>query len=414
MVEIQSRNDKVFCRVWVDEQTHIGFVAKMAAMQRTGVHAMLSIYINDDLLGYGRLNVDSAEQRTRLVNRAHGQMSPTMRELYPAPRMQHDADLFCSGLWNAHTSQFTGQLYPGDPSYRPRYYASPLVLEGGGTIVYAPGGSGKSLLAMTLACSIEYGIESIWAEIHSLPILYVNLERDIRLMQSRLAQINRCLGADEYTALRFLHARGKSLLDVHAGIERTVERDGIGVVVVDSISRTGIGDLNDNQSANTIIDILNGMCPTWLAIAHTSKSDRDQIFGSVHFSNGADITIRLTHQERNGLLGMRLKQTKTNDVGKSPDQWLAYEFDGHRLTGIRRSSREEFPDLDRGPRHRSAHEDVAGHLSEHPRSTVKQIGEALSLPESTVRKVLYSDPNRFAKAPGDKRPVEWALNGADS
>ena len=412
MVEMKADQERVYTQISdIDPdnpRTKITIAADFIGMQRTGTHARVSIYVNQELLAYSRLNADGADQRTRLANSAHRQLSERMQSLYPQARMRHELDLFCSQLWNTYTGTVMAELEAGDPDYEPTYYAKPLVLEGGGTVLFAPGGSGKSFLAMTLACSIEYGHSELWEDIQSYPTLYINLERDPRLMRRRLSQVNVCLGADPRTPLRFLHARGRSLADVRAGIQRTVDEHGIGLIVVDSISRTGQGDLNDNETANAIIDSLNGICPTWVAIAHTSKANKHDIFGSTHFTNGADLTVRLTHVEEPNKLGMRLKQMKTNDVGKSPDTWLAYEFEGNRLTKIRPSSSREFPDL---ADEQTPAERVAEYLASEGATTVRDICVDLDLSETTVRSVLRAktDKHKFTRVSGSEKGGMYAL-----
>ena len=406
-MKIELDGDRIHTSVELDGDVRISYLAENVAMQRTGVHAKVSVYVEKDLLAFGRMNTDNNDQRVRLSNRAHKQLGSRVQEAYPIARANHDLDLFCARLWDAYTEQYVAEFSEGDPDYQPTYYARPLVLEGGGTIVFAPGGSGKSFLAMTLACSIEYGHEEVWPGIHCYPVLYVNLERDPRLMRRRLAHVNVCLGADARTPLRFLHARGRSLTDIKDGIARTVEEQAIGVVVVDSISRTGIGNLNDNEPANAIIDTLNHLCPTWFAVAHTAKANRNEVFGSAHFENGADITVRLTHQERDGTLGMRLKQMKTNDVGKDPDQWLAFDFADTRLTGIRPATKEEFPDLQESEK---AEERIHDYLAQQGSATVSDISREFDIADGTVRKLLNADKDRFTRLAGtDQRAGVWAL-----
>ena len=350
--------------------------------------------------------MDSSEQRIRLSNRACKQMGPQAQAAYPTPKANHDIDMFAAQLWEVHTGRFIAEYNEGDPHYRPKYYVRPLVLEGGGTIIFAPGGSGKSFLAMTVACSIEYGDDTIWEDIHSRPTLYVNLERDPRLLRRRLAQVNRCLGAQATRPLRFLHARGRSLVDIKASIQRTVEKDDLGLVVVDSISRLGAGNLNDNEPANGIIDTLNSLCPTWFAVGHTSKANKNEVFGSTHFANGADITVRLTHAETNGLLGIRLKQIKTNDVGKAPDEWLAYEFNGDGLSAIRRSSRNEFPAL---ADEDTPEERIDEYLVGQGSATVRSIALDTDLAEGIVRRFLSSGKDKYVRMAGTERAGVWAL-----
>jgi hypothetical protein len=154
---------------------------------------------------------------------------------------------------------------------------------------------------MLMAVSVDAGISSLW-RVERVPALIVNLERGAESLATRLGRVNRVLGLDGRRPLFMLNARGRSLQDVMPAAERFVRREGIGFVVLDSISRSGFGDLKEDRVANAIVDALNRLCPTWLAVAHTPRSDETHEFVSVHFQAGEDVGIRLTSQEANSAL----------------------------------------------------------------------------------------------------------------
>ena len=62
-------------------------------------------------------------------------------------------------------------------------------------------------------------------------------------LAQRLARVNEALGLDRARELAFLNARGQRLSDVIAGIAAYGERTDGAVVILDSISRAGMGDL---------------------------------------------------------------------------------------------------------------------------------------------------------------------------
>jgi hypothetical protein len=53
------------------------------------------------------------------------------------------------------------------------------------------------------------------------------------------------------------------------------------IVFFDSISRAGAGDLNENQPANQVMDMLSALAPTWLAVAHMTEQEggKSKVFG---------------------------------------------------------------------------------------------------------------------------------------
>jgi hypothetical protein len=142
-----------------------------------------------------------------------------------------------------------------------------------------------------------------------------------------------------------LNSRGQSLADVEDGIERAVDKYGIEVGFLDSISRAGYGDLIDNRVANQTIDIMNRLFPSWVGIAHSPRNDATHMFGSMHFEAGADIIIQLLTEMQPTKIGVGLKVVKANDMRRPDLGTLAYEFDDYGVTRIWRPTSSDFPEL---------------------------------------------------------------------
>jgi hypothetical protein len=184
-----------------------------------------------------------------------------------------------------------------------------------------------------------------------------------------------------------MNQRGKSLADIYESARREVQQYGVGHVCLDSISRAGAGDLNENQPVNRIMDLLNGLAPSWTGIAHAPRASDEHIFGGIHFDAGADVVVRVTAEEKGDqLLGVGLKITKANDVPKPDLEALALEFASYGLKACRRSSSSEFPGLDGdGP------SDLREMVYEH----VRALGVGTSATE--VAKELGVERSRVAK-----------------
>src|SRR5262249_42735377 len=131
-------------------------------------------------------------------------------------------------------------------------------------------------------------------------------------------------------------------------IQRYVERQGIEVIFLDSLSRAGLGDMNANDSVNRIVDRLNAF-PTWVALGHTPRADTTHVYGSQMFDAAADLTVRLqSEQEDDGPLGVGLDLDKRNDVAWHKMTITALEFDGLGLVNVRPAQPGEFPDVEAG------------------------------------------------------------------
>ena len=320
------------------------FQAEMIRLERTGVHARISISLDYRKLAWSLLNIERSEERTRLSNLAYG--SVQLQE-YTKDNLRHDLDIFCAGLWDYHVSSFTPQLVEGEETNEPPcFYLYPYIIEGGGSILFAPPGKGKSTTALLWAQSINTGTSKIW-KTQKAPTLYVNLERSAQSIKRRLADVNKALGLPAKQTLLILNARGKSLSNVAPAIRKTVEQCGVKVIIVDSMSRAGFGDLTENKPVNAIIDTLSELSPCWVALGHTPRASEDRIYGSVFFDAGADIVIQLRSQiSNNGTMGVGFEITKANDLPRYGQEVFAFEYKDWGLSEVRQAKPYEFPDIE--------------------------------------------------------------------
>jgi hypothetical protein len=226
----------------------------------------------------------------------------------------------------------------------------------------------------------------LWT-VRQQPVLFINLERGARSNARRLGRVNSVLGLPYERPLRTMNQRGKSLADIYESARREVREYGIGHVCLDSISRAGAGDLNENQPVNRIMDLLNGLAASWTGIAHAPRASDEHIFGGIHFDAGADVVVRVTAEEKGEqLLGVGLKITKANDVPKPDLEVLALEFASYGLKALRRSAVQEFPGLEG---------DGPGNLRELVYEHVRALGVGTSATE--VSRELGVDRTRVTK-----------------
>jgi hypothetical protein len=233
---------------------------------------------------------------------------------------------------------------PADPILDP-----PLLVEGGGTILYGPPGRGKSYTALAIAIAVDAGVAvGPLTPLRPGRALYINLERYRTSIARRLHALNCALGLPHSRPMLVINARGRTLLDLAPAIEMTIKEHRISLLVLDSLSRAGMGSLVEDMSANRVMDMLNSWEVTWLAIAHTPRADSSHVYGSIMLDAAADICIQAITQTADGRLGVGLKVTKANDIAMSSFPVLCYEFsrDGV-LTAIRAAHPREFADIDR-------------------------------------------------------------------
>ena len=235
-----------------------GLRAQNIRRMPTGVHANLELTLNKVILSWGYLNVERDEDRVRLANSTYRMLGEADQGAYPKEYLKHDLDLFCRELWPAFVAQHRAErMFVSSEPPPLGFLLQPYILEDAGTIAFAPPGQGKSYLGLIWAVSIDAGISSLW-HVKQAPTYYVNLERSRSSLERRLYYVNMALGLPVERELWILNARGKNLAEVEAAIRQDVQEHGIQAIVVDSLSRAGVGDMNDNGPMNRAMDILNG------------------------------------------------------------------------------------------------------------------------------------------------------------
>lgn len=415
MSEYERQGEALLRAVPVNEKVALLLRAADIHRERTGVHARLEIAANGVVLAWGVINTDRDEDRVRLSNSAGRQLNGNgSGELYPAAYLKKDVDDFCRGLWQAEIGRFDPQLMTGLPAAPPDCVLHPFILRGGGTVLFGPPGRGKSWITYLWAVSLDAGISTLWT-VEQTRVLLINLERSADSVRRRIGAINVALGLPRDRAIRILNARGRTLDDVLAAAARYVEKHEVGAVMLDSISRAGMGDLTENLAANRITDRMNRLCPTWVGIAHTPRATDDHVFGSVHFDAGADVMAKLvSQQEQTGPLGIGLEVVKGNDLPRSwfKLQKFALEMSEEQgLVGVRKARDGEFPEVE-AKRKVSALERLREWVLDQPygRADATEAAEETGLNRSTVVQ-LFKNPEHFVELGKDGRRVLYGVRG---
>lgn len=355
------------------------FEAIRPRRERTGVHAEVRILVNGAVLAYSAINVSRHEDRTKLANLAAENLGDKQQGKPIRLRLDH----FCANLWGWWRQGDEPELLQGQDAPAAQVIIPPFLTDSG-TILYGPGGSGKSWLALIWALTAHYGLESPWPATQQRNVLYVDFEDSRKVFASRLHKAARVLGCPD--RLPYYGVTGRGFTDVWEHLENAVKRMDVGLVFVDSLSRLGLGKLIDDSTANQGVDMLNGLGIPWLALGHTPH-DGGHVFGSAHWTFGARCTIEVksaTSHDDDGLMAMNLRVDKANHMRRGHSEVWALGFDASGLVSHRRAKTSEFPDLAAGA---SPFEKVKMYLAEGAAS-VKDICENTELSRSTVFPLL--------------------------
>ena len=381
----------------------------------TGIHALVGIAVNGQAVAYSNINVERDEERGKLIRTAHKAMGEVHQAEFPEQRLKSAIDGFCFGLWSASVEEYAGELMAGDLGIGPpTLVLGELVIDQGGTIIFAPPGAGKSYTLMAMAVSLDAGVDLLWP-VQQRKTGYVNLERGGHSMQYRLAGTNRSLGLPPERPLPFLNARGKSLATVIDGVRKMIEVHELDVIMLDSISRAGSGSLVADDVANSITDSLNSLGETWVALAHSPRGDATHLFGSMHFEAAEDLGIQLLSQiSSDGMtVGIGLKVVKANDIKTGGLSFIALDFDEQSgLVAIRSSDGREFPNI--AAQHQVSTPDaVAAYLLDVGKAAAPEIAEAIDRRRETVSRELSSN-QRFVSVGRDGKKVLYGVRQQES
>jgi hypothetical protein len=383
----------------------IVFKAQEMRQERTGFHAMVSLSYEGPerrLLGYDTFNVGRSEDRQRLARACYKNLGETSQTVYSEAETIRDLGHFCLAIRNVWENRITVEYLHGNMVNKGiQFWLHPFILQGGSNILFAAPGQGKSYVMMLMAQSLAHGVSHLWSVDEPANVLYVNLERSATSMAHRLHGINQALGLPSETTLPVLTGRGMGLAELQRVLRRAVKDNKTDVLFVDSISRSGAGSLVEDQTGNRVVDMLNGISPSWMAIGHSPRGDDNHLFGSVMFEAGADLLTALHSEVTPDAMGISMQIVKANDIRKEK-QPRVYQllFDEIGLIDAKRGSLEDFPALMEG----QPMKDRLVALLKGGAVSSSELASLVGKSDNNVRAVLSKHKGTFIKV-GE----EWGL-----
>ena len=377
--------------------------------ERSEIRAMVVISVDDGIVNANTFNVGRAEDREKLVKLAQANLSDVEKEAWS----NISNHLLAACMWVA-TMWETSTVESGEAEVEPEASTFPIypyIIRDGGSILFAPPGSGKSYLLQTMAITTAVGRTGLWEQEQS-PVVYINLERSKQSVARREFAIRRALGIEGPTGVRYIHARGRALSGIAPHVKTLTDHNPNAVVMLDSLSRAGIGSLTEDLTANQFVDTMNSF-GTWIAIGHTPRANSDHLYGSQHFDAGQDIGIKVSSERKDNLLGVALRVTKANDIPPVPLKILVFKFseEGLGLEHIGLGDDYLFPALSSDNRMSDFDKMLAFMGTEQwtPGEVASQTGIPLSFVTDQILKSGYFKPTQII---ANKRYYKVAEAGA--
>lgn len=293
------------------------------------------------------------------------------------------------------------------------------------TFCYGDSESLKSMLASTLAICIQHGLPAPWGALPSrqVKVLYCDWETNHVVIAERMQRLARGLGLEGRPRIAYrgtLRGRDASplrMLGEEVGSLRAqVQRERIGLVIVDSIGFAVDGKLVDDDVARKAIACLRQLTPaTRLVVAHVSRESAKQTngridpFGSVFFRNGI----------RSGFEVRRAEQDNPDDIDIGIYHWKGSEDAHLKPFGLRAHFEARRGPITFSRRSLEEHADLALHtsLSERLRNALRdgeayiyQLADEVGADPKVVDMTLRRMPDAVRIDSGGRGiPASWGL-----
>lgn len=294
-----------------------------------------------------------------------------------------------------------------------RYRVGLLLPEGQPTVFFGDGSTGKTYLSLIVALCVAAGEELLGLPVIPSRVLIIDYETDAQTHRFRYDRLLPGFGlAWQKGLIDYWPAKGRPFVDIVDAVRLKVERDHIGLVVVDSAGYACGGDPSNPETALSYFNALNSLQRTSLTIAHVPKdSDQDKPYGSVFWSNGARKTwnFRRVQNEGEDVIHVGMFNKKVNDGRKDSPIGVRIAFDGE--TGPVSVKREEIRNVPELDEHRAIKYRIRDALKQIPDGgkTTSELADELSETENSVGTAARRDDRIVNVGEGRGGAAKWAL-----
>ena len=185
------------------------------------------------------------------------------------------------------------------------FLLNPFIAASGVTVLFGPGGTGKSTLAVAMALSVMTGEPVIGEEVNRIgPVLWLDYEADENEVFERELALRRGVGMGDKDTPYLLHYMkvGAKFVDSVSVIRRQILDTDSVLLVVDSVANARRGDAFGPEDTVHMFAVMGSMGVPVLAIDHmtkeaSKKGDMSSPYGTVFTSNEARLTWGVVEAE---------------------------------------------------------------------------------------------------------------------
>jgi hypothetical protein len=233
-----------------------------------------------------------------------------------------------------------------------RWVVEPFIEYEGATVLFADGGTGKSMIALAVAVTASSD-GSVIGRRHRdpAPVLYLDWETNGWSTQERLDAIIAGAGIRERPPI-YYRRMSAGLVESAANLRKEIAQLGIGLVIVDALGAARVGEPESADITIRLFNAARSLGVPWLGVDHVTKAqgnDSSRPFGSTYTHNLARLTwsadkaqeegessfvVSLTNRKRNnGRLLPRMGYRIDLTTGEG-DQLLQARFRRADLTEV--------------------------------------------------------------------------------
>lgn len=269
------------------------------------------------LLREGRFNLSSPTTRSSWVKALH--------ERYDDPDWYQVMEIICAkSVRRWRQGEPIVDLADVEVPDDLPYLLHPMVIEGAASVMFADGGSGKSLVALACGLSIATGMEIIpgFKPQRAGPVIYWDWEWDDTSHAERLQALCAGAGIDVPRGLIFYQRELTSVIDAAPRMRKRVAETGAVFGIIDSLGFARGGEPNSADLTTRTFGALRTLSIPIMPIDHVAKDAKDSThsFGSAYTFNSARMMWRVDSQKEEGAddFYIGLVNTKANRKLQKP------------------------------------------------------------------------------------------------
>jgi hypothetical protein len=426
-------------RLWAEDA---GVELNVGRLKRSGqeLHGELRVTTNwegvktvDGTLHQARFNLSSATTRSSLgkILKGRTEGADAFKDMDWGDALEH----LCQYVAKAErTGEPVVSMNGTMPKDRTKFDIAPICPHGVTSMLYGPGGIGKSAVALALALSVAKGMEIVpgFAPAVKGPALYLDWETDPYVVRERVEYISK---GHQFKPTADLYYRrcARPLVDDAEELAGLIDRKGIKFVVVDSAGPAmgTSGEYGDaNEGAIKLFNAMRHIGATTLLVDHVSKQEMKNTkgeitgslpYGSIYKVNMARACWELVNNttDDDDDIQVRVINTKANDSRLSMPVELSITWESAQ--GV--IAFNDGPAFEAQPEMFTAATSgktlieaaVETLFNAHGGLSTKQLADALGKTTLDIRSLLQKHPNKLQRdltAKGRDKPIKLVRSDA--